>query len=128
MVLWVGPMRSPCQRPDRKIEPGGAVLSFIIPIWREISNLIRLPGMFQDILDHTIDLCISPTALFIMKCPRIPNAGHNQTMLDPRSYLFVLREPGDRSNCPRDKKETIRVPQRQASQHPGETRCQRDPG
>src|SRR5262249_6034374 len=105
-----------------------AVLSFIIPIWREIPNVIRLPRMFQDILDHTIDLCISPPALFIMERPGIANASYNQTMLDPRNHLFVFREPGYRPNCPRYKNEPIRVSQRQATQYLGETGCQRDPG
>ena len=68
--------------PTGRLNPGEQYCRSSYPYGEKSTNLILVPGSFQDMLDHTIDLCISPTALFIMKCP-VANASHNQTMLDP---------------------------------------------
>ena len=62
------------EHPDRQVEPGGAILAFVITIRREIKYRTIVAAMFQDMRHHLIDFRIATTAPFIGRAATVSNA------------------------------------------------------
>ena len=63
----------------------------------------------QHVLDHAINLGISPTTAFVVEVPRPSDQGDHQSMLNAIDLGLMAREPSDGANGSWCEEESIRI-------------------
>ena len=96
-------MRSPAQATHCQVEARRTILALIVAIGCEILDLVFLAGMFQDMRNRLIDLCVAPATLFVSEFSGISDASHYQAMLDTFNLVLIQSQPSDRADRPGNK-------------------------
>ena len=98
VVLGVFAVRAATEATDRKVEAGGAVLAFVVPVRREVDDGVRVSGGREHVLRGAVDVGgAAPTAL-VRDRTAIAEPGQHQTVRDPAGLGVVPGEPSDRTD------------------------------
>src|ERR1700741_659581 len=109
MIFRIFAVLRALEHPDRQVEPGRAILAFVITIRREIKYRTVAASMSQDMRHHLIDFRVATTAPLIGRAATISDARYNQSMLDEGNPVLVSSKPCDRTNRAGSEQEAICV-------------------
>src|SRR5207245_67136 len=97
VVLGKASMRRPRQPPHWQIEAGRAELALVIPVRRELKDLM-VTQLAENVHRRSIDRGVAAATLLVGEPARVAEAGENEAVPDPGNERLIAGEPGDRSD------------------------------